>query len=100
MSPTMKPFLRLATFAAVLACGSLIAAPAALAHGNVSCAASTRAERKPPSALTAKLKALGWKVRKMQMYNGCYEVYGFDDKAKAVEAFFDPRTLERVAVQP
>lgn len=94
----MKTLTRLA--AAALVGGSLLAAQAALAHGNVSCPASTRAERKPPAELTAKLKAMGWKIRKMQMFNGCYEVYGFDDKAKAVEAFFDPRTLERVAVQP
>ena len=77
---------------------SLFAADATLAHGDVSCPASTRAERKPAAQLIAQLKALGWTIRKVQMFNNCYEVYGFDDKKKPVEAFFDPRTLERVRV--
>ena len=46
------------------------------------------------------LKSKGWVVRKLQMFNGCYEVYGFDEKGRPVEAFFDPKTLARVAVQP
>ena len=83
-----------------IAASALVAADVALADGNVSCPAATRAERKPPAELTAMLKKMGWAIRKMQMFNGCYEVYGFDDKGKPVEAFFDPRTLQRVAVQP
>lgn len=83
-----------------VALSALAVADVALADGNVSCPAATRAERRPPAELTAMLKKMGWAVRKLQMFNGCYEVYGFDDKGKAVEAFFDPRTLQRVAVQP
>lgn len=91
----MKKMLCLGSFALMLG-----AADAALAHGGVSCPAASRAERKPPAELTKVLKEKGWKIRKMQMFNGCYEVYGFDEKGQAVEAFFDPRTLARVAVQP
>lgn len=87
--------------ACLAAAGSILSvAGPALADGNVSCPAASRAERKPPGELTAMLKKMGWAIRKMQMFNGCYEVYGFDDKGKPVEAFFDPRTLQRVAVQP
>lgn len=78
---------------------SLLAADVALADGNVSCPAATRAERKPAAELTALLKKRGWVIRKLQMYNNCYEVYGFDENKKPVEAFFDPKTLERVRVQ-
>jgi hypothetical protein len=78
---------------------SLLAADVALADGNVSCPAATRAERKPAAELTALLKKRGWMIRKLQMYNNCYEVYGFDENKKPVEAFFDPKTLERVRVQ-
>ena len=91
----MKTLLCLA-----LAASALMVADAALAHGPVSCPASTRAERKPPAQLTKQLKASGWQVRKMQMFNNCYEVYGFDDKGRPVEAFFDPRTLARIPVAP
>lgn len=79
---------------------SLAAADVALADGNVSCAATPRAERKPAAQLTQMLKQQGWSIRKLQIYNNCYEVYGFDDKKKPVEAFFDPRTLDRVRVEP
>ena len=91
----MKTFLCLA-----VATLSLVAADVALASGNVSCPAATRAERKPTAELVQILKSQGWKIRKLQMYNGCYEVYGFDGKGRPVEAFFDPKTLARVAVQP
>lgn len=91
----MKKILCLA-----VAAFSLSAADVALADGNVSCPAATRAERKPTAELVQILKNQGWKIRKLQMFNGCYEVYGFDEKGRPVEAFFDPRTLARVAVQP
>lgn len=42
---------------------------------------------------TARLR---WKVRKIQNNNGCYEVYGVDDKGAKVEAFFNPKTFDRV----
>ena len=91
----MKTFLCLA-----VATLSLAAADVAFAHGDVSCPAATRAERKPTTELVALLKSQGWKIRKLQMFKGCYEVYGFDEKGRPVEAFFDPKTLARVAVQP
>jgi len=91
----MKTLLRLS-----LAVSLLAVADVAVADGNVSCAAAPRAERKPPAQLTQMLKKQGWAIRKMQMFNNCYEVYGFDEKGKPVEAFFDPRTLERVPVKP
>ncbi len=83
-----------------LAALSLAAADVAFAHGDVSCPAATRAERQPSAQLVALLQSKGWVVRKLQMFNGCYEVYGFDDKGRPVEAFFDPKTLDRVAVAP
>lgn len=67
----------------------------ALAHGDVSCNVP-RAERQPSVRLQQKLKTEGWKIRKIQIYQGCYEVYGKDDLGIEVEAFFDPRTLARI----
>lgn len=77
---------------------TLLSADVALADGNVSCPVTPRAERQPAAKLTAKLKAMGWVVRKVQIYNNCWEVYGFDENKKPVEAFFHPKTLERVRV--
>lgn len=72
------------------------AASAALAHGNVSCPAVPKEEKKPQMELQKKLEGDGWKVRQVKNYNGCYEVYGFDGQGKKAEAFFNPKTFERV----
>lgn len=71
-------------------------ASAACAHGNVSCPALPKEEKKPQMELQRKLEAEGWKVRQVRHYNGCYEVYGFDGTGRKTEAFFHPKTFERV----
>jgi hypothetical protein len=75
---------------------ALAGADVALANGNVSCDPVPRAERKPAAALTKMLKGQGWAIRKLQIFNNCYEVYGFDDKGRPVEAYFETRNLTRV----
>jgi hypothetical protein len=74
----------------------LSTAGAAFAHGKVSCPGVAKEEMKPQMELQKKLEAEGWKVRKVKNYQNCYEVYGFDDKGKKAEAFFNPNTFERV----
>jgi hypothetical protein len=71
-------------------------ASATFAHGNVSCPVVPKEEKKGQMELQKKLEGEGWKVRKVQNYNGCYEVYGFDGQGKKAEAFFNPKTFERV----
>lgn len=73
-----------------------LTASTAFAHGNVSCPAVPKEEKKPQMELQKKLEAEGWKVRKVQNYKECYEVYGFDAQGKKAEAFFNPKTFERV----
>ena len=73
-----------------------LTASAAFAHGNVSCPVVPKDEMKPQIELQKKLEAEGWKVRVVKNYNGCYEVYGFDSDGKKAEAFFHPKTFERV----
>ncbi|MFT3858473.1 MAG: PepSY domain-containing protein [Aquabacterium sp.] len=68
------------------------------AHGNVSCKEPV-AEWQQREVLEDKLKAAGWKVRIIKIDKGCYEVYGFDDKGKRAEVYFNPKTLERVEEQ-
>jgi hypothetical protein len=71
-------------------------AGAAFAHGNVSCPAIPKEEKKGQMELQKKLEAEGWKVRQVKNFNNCYEVYGFDAQGKKAEAFFNPKTFERV----
>ncbi|WP_343623391.1 PepSY domain-containing protein [Roseateles puraquae] len=73
-----------------------LTASTAFAHGNVSCPAVPQEEKQPQKELQKKLEGEGWKVRKVQNSNGCYEVYGVDDKGAKVEAFFNPKTFDRV----
>lgn len=82
------------------ACTALLVAAAILpaaawAHGDVSCS-EPKSAWKPRVELQKQLKAAGWTVRDIRIENGCYEVYGFDAKNAKVEAFFNPRTFERV----
>lgn len=73
-----------------------ITASAAFAHGAVSCPAMPKEEKRGQLELQRKLEAEGWKVRRVQNFNQCYEVYGFDAQGKKAEAFFNPKTFERV----
>ena len=72
----------------------------AFAHGNVKCEAIPKAEWKPQMELQRKRVGEGWKVRQVKTFNGCYEVYGFDNKGERAEAFFNPKTFERVVEEP
>lgn len=38
------------------------------------------------------IEAQGYKVKKIKMQNGCYELYGHDKEGNRVELFFDPVT--------
>jgi hypothetical protein len=70
-------------------------AGAAHAHGDVKCDVP-KSEWKQQMELQSKLVGEGWRVRKVQVDKGCFEVYGFDDKGARVEAWFNPKTFERV----
>jgi len=78
----------------LLLAGLACAGPAA-AHGKVSCDVPA-AERRPQAELQRDLQGQGWTVRKIEVHKGCYEVYGVDQNGKKVEAFFNPKTFERV----
>jgi len=75
---------------------ALAGAGSAMAHGDFKCD-EPKAEWKPQMELQRKLLADGWKkVRQVKTDNGCYEVYGFNEKNERSEVFFNPRTFEKV----
>lgn len=55
-----------------------------------------KAEWQPEQALRQKLEGAGWKVNRVKIDDGCYEVYGTDAKGQRAEAYFDPKSLEPV----
>jgi hypothetical protein len=60
------------------------------------CEPIPQSEWKPQAELERKLANQGWKVSRVKITNGCYEVYGRDEKDRKVETFFHPKTFEVV----
>ena len=83
-------FIRALPLALALVAGN------ALAHGNVTCTKYPKAEWRPHTELADKLTKEGWVIRRMEKTDTCYEVYAKTPEGKRVEAFFDPKTFERV----
>ena len=81
------------TLSCLLALGAT--GPALAAHAE-RCEAVPKAEWKPQADLERKLADSGWKISRVKITNGCYEVYGRDEKGAKVEAFFHPKTFDRV----
>jgi hypothetical protein len=54
------------------------------------------ADWQPREALRSKLEAGGWHIRAIKAADGCYEAFGVDEKGKAFEAYFNPRTLKPI----
>jgi hypothetical protein len=80
-------------------CATLLAvgaATGALAHGEFKCDVP-KAEWRKQMELQQKLLSEGWKkVRQVKVDNGCYEVYGFNEKNERAEVYFNPKTFDKV----
>ena len=68
------------------------------ATGAMSCDSGEPDGWQSEEALSAKLLAEGWQIRKIKVDGGCYEVYGTTPEDQRVEAYFDPVTLEKLLV--
>ncbi len=82
---------KLASFAALCALSA-----AAFAQHAEKCEPIPREEWKPQAELERKLVNQGWKISRVKITNGCYEVYSRDEKNNKVETFFDPKTFDVV----
>ena len=72
---------------------SLMASGAAFASDTCSV---PKTEWQPEQALRQKLEGTGWKINRIKIDDGCYEVYGTDAKGQRAETYFDPKSLEPV----
>jgi len=91
----MKKHLGLAVAAALA-----LAASQAGATGRATCDAGPKKDWQSTETLTKQLEAKGWKVRRVKVDGGCYEVYGMNEKGQKVEEYFHPKTLEPVPTKP
>ncbi len=76
-------------------CLALTAASAFAQHAET-CESIPKEERKPQAELERKLTNQGWKISRVKITNGCYEVYGRNELGRSVELFFHPKTFEPV----
>ena len=80
----------------VLAAALLAASFGASAQHAEKCDPIPKEEWKPQAELERKLVDRGWKISRVKITNGCYEVYGRDEKNNKVETFFHPKTFDVV----
>lgn len=84
------------SFSAAALIGVAFAALPVHATGLATCDSGSPEKWQRPSALEKKLVGMQWKVRRIKVDGGCYEVYGLNEKEERVEAYFHPVTLEPV----
>ena len=76
---------------------SLVLAPTiALGTGLATCDSGPQEQWQSQQVLEKQLVAKGWKVNRIKIDGGCYEVYAIDQNGKRVEAYFHPETLAPV----
>ncbi len=80
----------------LIAAACVAAAGSAFAQHAERCDAIPKEEWKPQAELERKLADQGWKISRVKITNGCYEVYGKNELGRNVELFFDPKTFELV----
>lgn len=81
---------------AIVAVVGLQFSGASEATGDATCDSGAQETWKPQSELEKQLTDKGWKVRRIKVDGGCYEVYALNEKGEKVEAYFHPQTLEPV----
>ena len=77
----------------LLLTSALIMIASGAAFASESCSVP-KAEWQPEQALRQKLEIEGWKINRIKIDDGCYEVYGTDGKGQRAETYFNPKTLE------
>lgn len=78
-------------------CLGLWAAGVAQAHGLATCDSGPQDKWQSKETLERKLTDKGWKIRRVKVDGGCYEVYAVTAKGDKIEAYFHPLTLAQVA---
>ena len=74
---------------AALALSFITIAPA-FAGDDGDCAKAPRDQWLSKEAITARVSELGYKVRRVKVEDGCYEVYAFDKNGARAEIYIDP----------
>ena len=74
----------------------LLAGAAMAQEHKEKCDPVPQEEWRPQAELERMLVNRGWKIARVKITNGCYEVYARDAKNAKKEVFFHPKTLQLV----
>lgn len=66
------------------------------ATGLTTCESGPQSQWKSQDDLKKQLTDKGWRVRRIKIDGGCYEVYALDNKGERVESYFHPVTFKHV----
>ena len=66
-----------------------------IAHAGPRCHVPL-ADWQPREALQDKMRLMGWTISRIKTDDGCYKVYGTNDKGLHVKAKFNPATLDMI----
>ena len=78
---------------------ALALAPAlAFGTGLATCDSGPQEGWQPQATLEKQLTEKGWKVNRIKIDGGCYEVYGTTPQGDRVEAYFHPVSFEQLLV--
>lgn len=70
---------------------ALVLAPVFSAQAEVECESGPKSQWMTKEAVTKTLKEAGYEIRKVEVEDGCYEVYAMKD-GKKLEIYINPRT--------
>lgn len=82
----------------IVALSLVLASTPLWATGRMQCEPVKKSQWLSESALTEKLEADGWQVRRMKEDGGCWEVYATTPEGQRVEAYFHPASGEKLLV--
>ena len=85
---------------ALFVAAGLLVSAGSNATGLAKCDSGAQESWQPQASLEKILTEKGWKVRRIKVDGGCYEVYALNDKGEKVEAYFHPHTLAPVPTKP
>lgn len=79
----------------VIALAAMALFASSVAHAGPRCHVPL-GEWQTRDALQEKIRALGWTISRIKTDDGCYKVYGTNEKGQRVKAKFNPATLELI----
>ncbi|SHK23984.1 hypothetical protein SAMN05216369_1150 [Marinobacter antarcticus] len=75
------------------------AAFSATAYAEDELCDAPKSEWRSQDALKQVLEDKGWDIKRVNVDEGCYEVYALDENKERVEVYFDPKTFAVVKTQ-